>query len=283
MVVFVLRVIFLIFFVFIGLSVLYLFISSFWGRFFFRKKFILPSSSGPVKKIAILVPAYKEDGIILSTAEGLLTLDYPRELYDVYIIADSFQPETVQQLKQLPIQVVEVSFVKSTKAKSLNETFSRITKSYDIALICDADNIFSRDFLRWLDYAFQQGARAVQGRRIAKNLDSPFAILDACSEAINNHLFRKGSNALGLSSAVIGSGMAFEYDVIREVLLQVDSVVEDKELALGIAEKGLFIHYLEDAVIYDEKVGSAKAFGNQRKRWVSGQHAFLQKLFLPSF
>jgi cellulose synthase/poly-beta-1,6-N-acetylglucosamine synthase-like glycosyltransferase len=50
----------------------------------------LPGLSGG-QRIAILVPAYKEDGIIVSTALSHLQLDYPRDLFDVYILADSFQ------------------------------------------------------------------------------------------------------------------------------------------------------------------------------------------------
>jgi len=138
------------------------------------------------------VPAYKEDSIILSTATSLLNLNYPSELYDVYILADSFQLGTLEKLRQIPVHVFEVSFDKSTKTKSLNEGFKRINKQYDIALICDADNVLQKDFLQKINEAFIDGAKAVQGRRVAKNLDTSFAILDACSEAINNNIFRKG-------------------------------------------------------------------------------------------
>jgi len=34
------------------------------------------------------------------------------------------------------------------------------------------------------------------------------ALLDGISEEINNNIFRKGHQTLGLSSALIGSGMA---------------------------------------------------------------------------
>jgi hypothetical protein len=50
---------------------------------------------------------------------------------------------------------------------------------------------------------------AVQGHRTAKNTNNSWAILDAISEEINNNIFRKGHRVLGLSSAIIGSGMAF--------------------------------------------------------------------------
>src|SRR6185312_9846605 len=80
---------------------------------------------------------------------------------------------------------------------------------------------------------------------------------------------------------LIGSGMAFDSSVIRELLKGIDSVVEDKVLQLRIVQRGLFIRYREDALVFDEKVDSPHAFRQQRKRWVSGQVVNLRES-LPS-
>jgi cellulose synthase/poly-beta-1,6-N-acetylglucosamine synthase-like glycosyltransferase len=275
-------ILYLICFAYCAVSVLYLFTLSVAGRLGSRKRTGFTVAL-PVKKIAVLVPAYKEDGIILSTARNLLELDYPDDLRKIYIIADSFRDETIVALRQLPVEVMVVQFDKSTKTKSLNAAFGRIKENFDIALICDADNMLAPDFLRRINDAFAGGARAVQGRRVAKNLDTSFAILDACSEAINNHIFRKGAYTMGLSSAVIGSGMAFEFGTIREILGGVQAVGGfDKIVQLRIVEQGNRIHYLEDALVFDEKVGSSRAFQQQRKRWVSSQFIYLKRFFGPA-
>ncbi|HXB09214.1 MAG TPA: glycosyltransferase family 2 protein [Puia sp.] len=272
---------YLLLFVSLAFSVLYLFVLSFAGRL--RRGRPARVSAAPKNNIAVMVAAYKEDGIILSTANNLLSLNYPRELFTVYILADSFQPETLQQLRQLPVEVVEVVFEKSTKARSLNAAFSRIRRHHDIVLICDADNNLEKDFLQKVDGEFSAGERAVQGKRVAKNLDSPFAILDACSEAIGNHIFRRGSNALGLSSSVIGSGMAFDFAEMRQIMGEIDATGGfDKILQLKVVERGHSIRYLDDGIVYDEKIGNSQAFSNQRKRWVSSQHQYLKKFFGPS-
>jgi cellulose synthase/poly-beta-1,6-N-acetylglucosamine synthase-like glycosyltransferase len=273
-------VFYLIGFAYCACSVFYLFILSFaaWCSGL-RKKKILPTHA-PLKRIAVLVPAYKEDGIILSTAENLLDQRYPKDFFGIYIIADSFQTETIEAMNRLPLTVVKVSFEKSTKTKSLNEAFKSIRESYDIALICDADNMLAGNFLQKINEAFLNGAHAVQGRRVAKNLDTSFAILDACSEAINNHIFRKGAYSLGLSSSVIGSGMAFEFETIRKILSEIDAVGGfDKILQLKVVEQGTRIHYLEDALVFDEKVDSSQAFKQQRKRWLSSQVLYLNRYF----
>jgi len=285
MVITILFILFLVLFVYWALSVIYLLLLSVWGRCFYRQLPFPPASLAdvPYNRIAVLVPSFKEDGIILSTAQNLLELDYPATSYGIYIIADSLQEETLRQLRALPIHVVEVSFTKSTKTKSLNEAFSRITAEYDVALICDADNMLASDFLQKINYAFVRGARAVQGRRVAKNLDTSFAILDACSEGINNNIFRKGTYAMGLSSAVIGSGMAFEYGTIKAILGEIQAVGGfDKILQLKVVEQGNRIHYLENALIFDEKVDSSHAFQQQRTRWVSSQFIYLRRFFVPA-
>jgi cellulose synthase/poly-beta-1,6-N-acetylglucosamine synthase-like glycosyltransferase len=271
------KVVFLLFFLFLALSVLYLFVLALWGRCFPKKDVSIPAAA-PQKRIAVLVPAYKEDGIIVSTAANLLSQDYPADLFTIYMIADGFQPVTLERLRSMPLKVIEVNFEKSTKAKSLNEAFRRMDAEYDIALVCDADNMLAKDFLQQINSAFVNGARAVQGRRVAKNLDSQYAILDACSEAVNNHIFRKGNNAIGLASSVIGSGMAFDFAELRAILSSVSAVGGfDKVLQLRIVEQGIFIYYLEGAVIYDEKVGDQQAFKEQRKRWVSSQYMYLRR------
>lgn len=275
---------FLICYVYCAGSVAYLLLLSLAGRLFSRKRMDRLPPDPEKRRIAVLVPAYKEDGIILSTANNLLKQDYPTDRCRVFIIADSFQAETVEALRSLPLTVLEVSFDKSTKTKSLNQAFTRISEPFDIALICDADNMLAPDFLERINAAFGAGAGAVQGRRVAKNLDTSFAVLDACSEAINNHIFRKGTYALGLSSAVIGSGMAFGYERIKSVLGEISAVGGfDKILQLKVVEGGTRIHYLEDALIFDEKVENSHAFEQQRKRWVSSQFIYLRRFFGPAF
>jgi len=275
----ILEIFFIILLIYCSFSSVYFFIFSL-AAFFGRKNGGLEKSL-PTKRIAILVPAYKEDSIILSTARNFLDIDYPENCYDIYIIADSFQFQTIQQLKQLRINVIEVSFENSTKIKSLNQAFRKIIKPYDVALICDADNVCSKDFLKHINFEFANGVKAVQGRRVAKNLDTNFAVLDGLSEAINNHIFRRGANALGLSSALIGSGMAFEFSVVKKVLSEISAVSGfDKPLQLKIVESGIKIKYLENALVFDEKIDNPKAFTQQKKRWLFSQFIYLKEYFL---
>jgi cellulose synthase/poly-beta-1,6-N-acetylglucosamine synthase-like glycosyltransferase len=229
---------------------------------------------------AVFIPAYKEDKVILEVAEDACLQNYPKDLFDVIVIADKLKPETIIKLKAMLINVIEVNFEKSTKSKSLNRAFELLPEKYDYALILDADNIMENNFIRKLNNGLSFGFFGVQGHRVAKNMNTSVAILDAVSEEINNHLFRRGNRALGLSSSLIGSGMAFEYKPFKTIMAGIEAIGGfDKELELYMTQRGLKVDFIEDAYVYDEKVQSFDNFSNQRKRWLAAQFIYLRKSF----
>lgn len=265
-----------------GMAVLYVLLFAVTGLFYRGKQ----SGTKPscVRKIAVLIPGYKEDEVIVETARVALQQQYPIGQFDVAIIADGFREETLEQLRKLPVKLVEVKFDNSTKAKALNRALEQLSNVYDIAVVLDADNFMAFDFLSRVNEAFDRGIRALQGHRTAKNTDTPLAVLDAISEEINNHIFRKGHRAAGLSSAIIGSGMAFEYSQFKTIMANVTAIGGfDKELELKLLREGTKIEYLESALVYDEKVREPDNFTKQRRRWLSAQIHYLKVGFPDSF
>ena len=270
-----LNIIQLLILIFLGLATLYILVFSIASVFYKQRSYL---DNGNLKRMAVLIPGYKEDAVIVEVATAALQQNYPSNLYDVIIIADSFQPETIAALKKLPITIVEVSFEKSTKSKALNAAMASLTKDYEIGVVLDADNVMATDFLSKINAAFEYGFIAVQGHRTAKNTNNSWAILDAVSEEINNNIFRKGHRVLGLSSAIIGSGMAFNYAYFKNMMSTVTAVGGfDKEIELKMLKEGRKIVYLDNAIVYDEKIQKSEVFGNQRKRWLSAQFHYFRK------
>ena len=262
--------------VYLGIAAIYAFVFAVAGVF--PKGLSNREFSGVLRRFAILIPGYKEDNVIFEVASEALKQKYPKDKFDVVIIADSFMPETIERLKQLPVILIEVSFEKSTKSKALNRAMEAIESNYDVALVLDADNIMAPDFLAKINLAFDNGYIAVQGHRVAKNKNTSFAVLDAISEEINNNIFRKGHRNLGLSSALIGSGMAFDYQFFKNSMAVIDAVGGfDKELELKLLKNGVKIEYLKDALVFDEKVQKADVFANQRRRWLSAQIIYFRR------
>lgn len=241
--------------------------------------------TGRLRRVVVLLPAYREDAVILDSAAAALRQTYPRSHYDVVVIADSLQPGTVKRLRETPgLVVVPVKFDVSTKAKALWAALDQLPDVYDAAVVLDADNHMALDCLFHLLGPFDRGFRAVQGHRVAKNLNTPVAVLDAVSEEINNHIYRKGHRALGLSSALIGSGMAFEYRLLKQILPRVQVVSGfDKEMEMVLLRQRVRVDYVERALIYDEKVQNEAVFEKQRTRWLAAQFRVMHQNLLPGF
>lgn len=81
---------------------------------------------------------------------------------------------------------------------------------------------------------------------------------------------------MGLSAALIGSGMAFNYTLFKEIMLSINAVGGfDRALELSLIKEGEKIYYLQDVDVLDEKVQSHANFSDQRRRWLSAQLHYL--------
>jgi cellulose synthase/poly-beta-1,6-N-acetylglucosamine synthase-like glycosyltransferase len=186
---------------------------------------------------------------------------------------------TNTRLRALPIRLIEVEFEQSTKVKSLNAALDRFTTDdYDIALVLDADNLIGPSYLSEINEAFAvSGIQVVQTHRIAKNINTNMAYLDAVSEEMNNSIFRLGHANVGLSAALIGSGMAFDYALFqREMRSNAAIGGFDRVLEMKLLRQGVFIHYLPETYVRDEKVQYLHSFFYQRRRWLSAQYYIFQ-------
>ena len=225
-------------------------------------------------RFAVLFPCYMEDEVILNSVNSFFDQEYPRELYDVIVISDRMTEETDQALWDLSALVVKADSPQSTKTNALRRAIRYIEeekRTYDIAVVLDADNLVDLDFLDKINDAFYSGCMVVQTHRVAKNRNTSIAVLDAVSEEINNSIFRKGHTELGFSSALIGSGMAFDYQLFKEYMQTASSIGIDKNLEKSLLKNYIFIEYLETVFTYDEKVKQKADFYNQRRRWLATQ------------
>ncbi|MCQ6957422.1 glycosyltransferase [Mucilaginibacter aquariorum] len=280
-IVFIFSIIFTLVFIYLGIYSLYLFIFSVLGKLIKLKP---PPTATAYSKFVIYICAYKEDEIILNSAAQALTIDYPKDKFHVCVIADSMQPETIQKLKTMPLQVVEVVFESSTKSKALHAAIAATHQDFDAAVVFDIDNVAASDYLHQINNYLHNGNRVIQGHRIAKNTETPVAILDAISEEINNHIFRKAQQVFKLSAAIIGSGMALKFKLFKDTMAQIDAVGGfDKEMGLVLTRQKIHVAYADKAYVYDEKVSNPEVFKKQRRRWLSAQFNLLKTYGLTGF
>ena len=228
----------------------------------------------------ILYPAYNEDRVIVHSVHTFVGQYYPYQNFHVCVISDHMKPETNELLEGLPVTVLQPVFEKSSKAKAMQYAIQMVEsgqckpegrKAYDYIVILDADNVVEADFLEKLNTICNRGYKAIQCHRCAKNSDNNVAVLDGVSEEINNTIFRKAHNRIGLSSALIGSGMCFDYEWFHENVFKLSTAGEDRELEALLLKQKIYIHYEPEIHVYDEKVSNKDNFQKQRLRWMTAQ------------
>lgn len=226
--------------------------------------------SNRMTKFLILYPAYNEDRVIINAVEHFLQQDYPTDFYTVAVISDHMQQETNDYLSTLPITLLTPTFEKSSKAKAMQYAINQVQGDFDNVVILDADNVVRPEFLSQLNILCSV-YDAIQCHRCAKNANNDVAVLDGASEEINNTIFRKAHNRLGLSSALIGSGMCFKYDLFKENVFELKTAGEDREMEALLLSQKVFIKYAPDIHVFDEKVSNQDNFQRQRMRWMTAQ------------
>ena len=239
------------------------------------------------RRFIILIPSYKQDEVIEQTVLAILSQAYPQRLFDVTVISDHQSEMTNMRLAQYPITLLTPNFEESTKAKSLQYAILNLPefKIYDVAIILDADNIVEPEFLVKINEAYESAAtKAIQAHRISRNRDTAAARMDAVFEEINNNIFRKGHINLGLSAALAGSGVAYDFAWLKENIMRTKTSGEDKELEALLLRQEIFIDYFDRIYVYGEKKRTTQKLNEQRGRWATQQiQNFLRNIqFLPS-
>ncbi len=277
-----LQLVFLLLFIYLSAATIYLLVLAVAGNYYRSKQF---ARHPQLKRIAVIIPAIREDSIIVDTAIKAAAHNYAAEYFQVFIIADKLRADTISRLRNIPVEVLEVNFEISTKAKSIKAALAFLKgKHYEIAMMLDADNIMQDGCLEKVNDAFNNHCKAVQCHRIAKNENTAIALLGAISEEININLFRKGPAALGLSIAPLGSGMAFDFTLLKEIFDVpgiTENPAEDREIEVQLMKRQLRMEFLSDVYIYDEKVAETVGFENQRIRWLEAQLNHITRFFKP--
>ena len=116
------------------------------------------------RRFIVLIPAYKQDKVIMQTVNSVLGQSYPQRMFDVVVISDHESEMTNMRLAQLPITLLTPNFEESSKAKSLQYAVLNLPqfKIYDIVTVLDAGNIVEPEYLDMLNDAYESaGTKAI--------------------------------------------------------------------------------------------------------------------------
>ncbi|MEG2338279.1 MAG: glycosyltransferase family 2 protein [Clostridium sp.] len=254
------------------LVILYYLCISFFGIYRKKEK---QFDNVPDKTFALVVAAHNEEVVVEQIVESLKRLDYNRELYDIFVIADNCTDSTAELARNAGALVCErFDPDKRGKGYALEWMFDKIfrmDKRYDAVVVFDADNLASKNFLSAMNLKLKEGYKVVQGYLDSKNPHDSW-ITEAYSIAFwsNNRLFQLARNNLGLSNQIGGTGFCIDTDTLKELGWGATCLTEDLEFTCKLVLNGHRVGWAHDAVIYDEKPITLKQSWNQRKRWMQG-------------
>lgn len=250
---------------------LYYLIISFFGLYKRNEKI----EYKPEKSFALVVAAHNEELVVGQIVESLKSLDYPKELYDIYVVADNCTDNTAAIARESGAIVFErFNRRKSGKGYALEWMFNKLfkmDKKYDVIAVFDADNLVSKNFLNEMNYKFQQGYKVVQGYLDSKNPSDSW-ITQCYSIAFwsSNRLFQISRQNLGLSNQLGGTGFCVDAELLKSIGWGATCLTEDLEFTCKIVLNGEKVGWAHNAVVYDEKPLTLKQSWNQRKRWMQG-------------
>ncbi|MGE5676616.1 MAG: glycosyltransferase family 2 protein [Pseudomonadota bacterium] len=230
----------------------------------------------PLKRFAIFIPAHNEEIVIGSIVENLKQMNYPKDSYDVYVIADNCSDGTAAAAKEAGANVLERYHDKlKGKGHALQWAFEKVLYDdenvYDAAVIFDADNIVSRNFLREMNNKLCDGQKVVQGYIDSKNpFDSWITASYSVAFWTSNRMFQSARAFLGLSCEIGGTGFCMDVQVLKEIGWQATCLVEDLEFTMKLMMNNIKVGWAENAIVYDEKPLTLAQSWKQRRRWMQG-------------
>ena len=233
-----------------------------------------------------IIPAHNEEKVVVNLIESLKKLDYPKDLYDIYVIADNCTDKTAEVAKKAGAIVYErFDEAHKTKGHALQWFLAQKIEEdapYDAFCIFDADNIVDENFLKVMNKKLCQGEEVVQGYKDIKNpSDSWVSAGYAIFYWTMHRFYHLARYNIGLSPLMNGTGFMVKFDVIKPQGWNTKTLTEDIEFSLKRIIEGKKLGWARDAIVYDEQPVGFKQSWTQRTRWTVGHMQCLKEYTKP--
>ncbi len=247
--------------------------------------FLLPRKKKPVAepktKFAVLIAARNEEDVIGALVDSLRKQDYPNELYDIIVIPNNCTDDTESAAVRAGAKIFHCDDPVGTKGEVLNQVLKKLMGTYDAYCVFDADNIVDSAFLARMNDVVAAGGHVAKSRQCALNPYDNWVAgsYDLYFENINL-LHSRARAPFNLSAKLVGTGF-----MVTDSLMQrlggwnTVTLTEDLEFAAQCAEIGEQVHYVPEALTYDEEPLSFRVSLRQRLRWSAGVQSVANRYF----
>ena len=238
-------------------------------------------------KFGVLISAKDEENVIPRLIESIRSTDYPQDKLEIIIIAHNCTDKTAKVAQSLGAKVIVYNDENArTLGLAYHYAFKQINvKDYDGFLILNADNIVSKDYFDKVNDAFVYYNK----HEIVTSFRHSLNIKDGALPAIYGYYFAasclltfSGRTSFNVSARITGCGYLIPTRILENGW-NYTSITEDIEFSADKVLNGEIIHYVDDAVFYDEQPRNLKVMWNQRLRWAKGQNIVSKKYFWKFF
>ncbi len=233
-----------------------------------------------------IIPAHNEENVVEELIKSLKAQDYPKDLYDIYVIADNCTDKTAEVARKAGAIVYErFDPTKKTKGYALNWFLKQKIEEdaqYDAFCIFDADNIVDKNFIKNMNKKLCQGEEVVQGYRDIKNpTDNWITAGYAIFYWTMNRFYHLARYNIGLSPLINGTGFMVKFDLVKPNGWDTKTLTEDIEFSLKTIIKGKKLGWATDAIVYDEQPLGFVQSWKQRSRWTVGHMQCIKEYTKP--
>jgi len=223
--------------------------------------------------VAIIVPAYNEEANIANTIESVLSINYPRDCFEVVIINDGSKDGTGEICRKYAGEGL-ITYLENNpnigKAASLNRGIEYADTEYVICI--DADTVIEKDIIqKTLPYFDSDDVAAVTSAIKVKNPKTWMQKIIEVEYAVGNGFYNKIWSLLNCMFVTPGQFSIYRREKVLEVGgFDRNNLVEDMELAYRMNKAGMKIAVCTSATAHTVVPATVKDFYYQRKRWYTG-------------
>ncbi len=227
-------------------------------------------SSDP--RVVVMVPAHDERKLISSSLEGMKSELGPGDR--LLVVADNCSDRTAEIARAVGAEVIErFDPVHRGKGVALDFGIAHLASDPpDVVVIVDADCHVAPGSIRRLAECATLHHRPAQAQDLltVPRGAAPLAAVSALAFLVRNHVRPTGLRQLGLPCHLMGTGMAFPWDVIRSAPPAGSHLAEDIQMGIELASLGFPPVYCATARITSAPPKRTEAVRGQRRRWEHG-------------
>jgi cellulose synthase/poly-beta-1,6-N-acetylglucosamine synthase-like glycosyltransferase len=229
-------------------------------------------------KIAILVPAYKEELVIDKTITSLLTAGFLKN--DIYVVDDCSEDETSNIALSYGVNVLTLT-KNSGKAGATRAGLNHfnLTDKYDWITLVDGDSMLSEDFIPVLEKAIVKDSTPglYVGQVVSIKNDSLFSTYRAYEYAYGHEIVKKGQDNFGTIFVSPGCCSIYRTDVLKQLDVSSDTLAEDMDLTIQTHRLGYKVRYIHELRAYTQDPNNFRDYYKQITRWFRGLWQIIKK------